>query len=313
MVEQADIALIWLTLKEGTDDFVDKTSPNVVGQRKESASVCCELLQSIEDKKKFVLFEVFTSSAGLTDHREQPHYKEWKPWIQENLGDNGRDRRQYKAHGVKGGVEAFHRDDLATGLDITLVHIACKPGTEDAFIKETLKNKAGVEANEPDAVRFDILQQVEDPTKFILFEAFKDADAVKYHKTLEHFLTWRTNVQDYMAENRRGEKVSFVPVGEKSALMKVSAKKNAGFYTKAAASFLRGTASKPPVEELVIAALGEAIEVAVAVAARLEKDGLAKMVSIRTDYPEMPSRSSQQVAPCCAHVEVTLKPVADTK
>merc|ERR1712166_1389012 len=92
-----------------------------------------------------------------------------------------------------------------------------------------------------------------------------------------------------MQDPRRGEKVHFVPVGEKNAVMRVTAKKNVGFYSRAAATFLKGSVDKPAVEELVLSGLGEAIYIAGAVATQLEKDGLAKISKISTDYPDMAS------------------------
>ena len=88
---------------------------------------------------------------------------------------DGCERHRYKVHGGKGGVESFRGGDVFNdchekSMEITLVHISCRPGTESKFVKATLKNQAGVLANEPDAIRFDILQQEDDPTKFVLFE-----------------------------------------------------------------------------------------------------------------------------------------------
>ncbi len=51
--------------------------------------------------------------------------------------------------------------------------------------------------------------------------------------------------------------------------------------------FFRGSVPKPPVDVLVLTGLGNAISTAVAAATRLEKDGLVKVTSIETGYPEV--------------------------
>jgi len=91
--------------------------------------------------------------------------------------------------------------------------------------------------------------------------------------------------------------------------MKVSNKKGTGFYIRAANSFLKGieaqeasegkgaVEAKAPVDELKISGLGEAINVAVSVAARIEADKVGTIVKVETQYPEMPGgRGCAQIA-----------------
>jgi len=95
--------------------------------------------------------------------------------------------------------------------------------------------------------------------------------------------------------------------------MKVSMKKPANFYIRSAQSFLKGVdarpaadgkdavEAKPPVEELKISGLGEAIGVAVTAAARSEADGFATITKVETEYPEMSGGHG------CAQILITLK------
>merc|ERR1719161_1425715 len=96
--------------------------------------------------------------------------------------------------------------------------------------------------------------------------------------------------------------------------MKVTAKRSAGFYAGSACSFFRGVdakpaegdkeavEAKPPVDYLRISGLGDAINVAVAAAAKVEGEGLGSIVAIQTDYPEM--EGSQRG---CAHISIDIK------
>jgi len=309
MTAAADIALIWLTVKAGKEEFVERTAVNVCASRKEADNVRFDLFSSKTegDLTTYVLFEVYKTKAAAAAHKEQSHFTEWRPWLLEHLAPDGRDRRQYIVHGGKGSVNAFRGGDLSCEMETTVVHCSCKAGTEKQFVEATLKNQAGVAANEPNALRFDILQQEEDPTKFVLFEVFKDAEAVAFHRTQKHYLDWRNEVQDMMQDPRRGEKVVLQPVGEKNAVMKLTAKKPVGFYTRAATTFIQGSGDKPAVEELELLALGDAINTAAAVASKLEKDGLAEITKISTDYPDMEARGEKQHG--CAQIQIVMKPI----
>ena len=57
---------------------------------------------------------------------------------------------------------------------------------------------------EPGVARFDVLQQRDDPTRFVLFEVYRDPEAAVAHKTTAHYLTWRDTVAPLMAEPRVG-------------------------------------------------------------------------------------------------------------
>eukprot|EP00933_Yihiella_yeosuensis_P079798 TRINITY_DN93222_c0_g1_i1.p1 TRINITY_DN93222_c0_g1~~TRINITY_DN93222_c0_g1_i1.p1 ORF type:complete len:102 (-),score=24.69 TRINITY_DN93222_c0_g1_i1:185-490(-) len=94
---------------------------------------------------------------------------------------------------------------------------------------------------------------------------------------------------------------------ETSAVMKVTAKQNVGFYMRAAASFLRGTNDKKPVEELTLTALGQAIGIVATVAGRIEKEGLATITSVKTFYADVPSGQGGESTRGCAQLQVVLK------
>ena len=85
------------------------------------------------------------------------------------------------------------------------VHVTCKPGTSEAFKVASLAN-ARNSALEPGISRFDVIQEIDDPNKFVLVEVYKDADAPARHKETEHYNVWRKEVEDMMAEPRRAVK-----------------------------------------------------------------------------------------------------------
>lgn len=82
------------------------------------------------------------------------------------------------------------------------VHVHVRPGTEAAFAAATREN-ARRSVGEPGVVRFDVLQQADDPTRFVLVEVYRtDADPAR-HKETAHYLAWRDAVEPMMAEPRR--------------------------------------------------------------------------------------------------------------
>jgi len=91
--------------------------------------------------------------------------------------------------------------------DLLCVHVfvTVKEGTQEAFKEASLAN-ARASAKEEGIARFDVVQQVDDSTKFVLVEVYKTAEAPAAHKETSHYLTWRTTVADMMAEPRHALK-----------------------------------------------------------------------------------------------------------
>ena len=86
---------------------------------------------------------------------------------------------------------------------VTLVHIRVLPEHVDAFVEATRKNHEG-SIREPGNLRFDLLRQADDPTRFVLYEIYRDAESAAAHKTTAHYLAWRDAVASWMAEPRTG-------------------------------------------------------------------------------------------------------------
>jgi quinol monooxygenase YgiN len=63
---------------------------------------------------------------------------------------------------------------------------------------------------EPGIARFDVVQQVDDPTRFVLVEVYRTADAATAHKETAHYQTWRDTVAPMMAEPRTSVKYAAV-------------------------------------------------------------------------------------------------------
>jgi autoinducer 2-degrading protein len=81
------------------------------------------------------------------------------------------------------------------------VHVHVKPEAVEAFKAASLQN-ARQSVLEPGIARFDVVQQADDPTRFVLVEAYRTSDAPAAHKATPHYAAWRDAVESLMAEPR---------------------------------------------------------------------------------------------------------------
>ena len=89
------------------------------------------------------------------------------------------------------------------------VHVHVKPESVDAFKRATVEN-ARNSVKEPGVARFDVIQQQDDPVRFILVEVYRDAAAAAAHKDTAHYAAWRDTVAGMMAEPRHAVKFTNV-------------------------------------------------------------------------------------------------------
>ncbi len=91
-------------------------------------------------------------------------------------------------------------------MHVLMVHIHVKPEYIESFKEATLANARG-SIQEPGVVRFDVLQQADDPTRFSLYEVYHAPEDHAKHRETAHYLTWRDTVTEMMAETRQAVKL----------------------------------------------------------------------------------------------------------
>jgi (4S)-4-hydroxy-5-phosphonooxypentane-2,3-dione isomerase len=89
------------------------------------------------------------------------------------------------------------------------VHVKVKPDCIDAFKEVTTRN-ARESVKEPGIARFDVMQQADDPGRFVLIEAYRSPEAATAHKATAHYAEWRDRMESLMAEPRYSVKFSGV-------------------------------------------------------------------------------------------------------
>ena len=92
---------------------------------------------------------------------------------------------------------------------VTCVHVHVKPDSVVDFIEASVQNHKG-SVKEHGNLRFDLLQRADDPTSFMIYEAFESEEAVIAHKATDHYLEWRDKVKEMMAEQRYGIKYNII-------------------------------------------------------------------------------------------------------
>jgi len=90
---------------------------------------------------------------------------------------------------------------------IVHVHVRVKAEFIDAFKEASLEN-ARHSVQEPGIARFDVMQQADDPGRFLLVEVYHSLEATTRHKETWHYATWRDKVAPMMAEPRTSVKYS---------------------------------------------------------------------------------------------------------
>ena len=88
---------------------------------------------------------------------------------------------------------------------IVHVFVRVKPQNIEDFKAASIQN-AHQSVKEPGVARFDVIQQKDEPTRFVLVEVYRTTDDPARHKETAHYQQWRDTVADMMAEPRNAIK-----------------------------------------------------------------------------------------------------------
>jgi (4S)-4-hydroxy-5-phosphonooxypentane-2,3-dione isomerase len=92
---------------------------------------------------------------------------------------------------------------------IVHVHVRVKPESVADFRQATIEN-ARSSVQEPGIARFDVVEQQDDATRFVLIEVYRSREAQAAHKETAHYAKWRDEVAGMMAEERHSVKYNDV-------------------------------------------------------------------------------------------------------
>jgi (4S)-4-hydroxy-5-phosphonooxypentane-2,3-dione isomerase len=98
---------------------------------------------------------------------------------------------------------------------VTCIYIQVKPESVKRFIEVTSENHSE-SVKESGNLRFDLIQQADDPCKFMLYEAYESEAAALNHKSTKHYFKWRELAEDMMAEPRNGVRYNIIVPKDRS-------------------------------------------------------------------------------------------------
>ncbi len=93
-----------------------------------------------------------------------------------------------------------HRFDRVSSI-VLIVDISVHPGMCNDFIA-TASNARDGALTEPGCLRFDVMENVSDPTRFALVEEWKSQEDLDNHRTTPHYKTWRSKIEKLQAMPR---------------------------------------------------------------------------------------------------------------
>ena len=96
---------------------------------------------------------------------------------------------------------------------IVHVFVHVKPDRVEDFKSASIDN-ARNSLEEPGIARFDVIQQQDDPSRFILVEVYRTADDPARHKETPHYQKWRESVEEMMMAPRQSVKYQNIFPGD---------------------------------------------------------------------------------------------------
>ena len=93
------------------------------------------------------------------------------------------------------------------------VYLHVKPEMLDSFLAATIEN-ASNSRKEAGVVRFDVIQQSDDPTRLMLIEVYRDQAAIESHRQTAHYQVWAATAPGMLAEPRSRQMYRNVDPGD---------------------------------------------------------------------------------------------------
>ncbi|MGD0121230.1 MAG: antibiotic biosynthesis monooxygenase [Candidatus Limnocylindrales bacterium] len=190
---------------EHVEDFLGAIRVNHDESRREPGNVRFDILRSVDDPALFVTYMAYRDEASARAHTSTAHLlafreevADWMVVPRENVRYDGLFPADVQDAGTGGTAPP-----RGGPMYVTMVYVHVKPEHVSDFIESIRPNHEG-SIREPGNLRFDILESVDDPTRFIAYEAYADEASAWAHKETSHYLRWRDQVAGWMAEPRQG-------------------------------------------------------------------------------------------------------------
>jgi quinol monooxygenase YgiN len=165
-----------------------------------------DIIQNGSDPTKIAFTEVYDDEAAFEAHTKQEHFTTWAAAV-EGLHDGSpkvskcrnafpNDNAQWDSN--------LGRDESFFSETLHVIHAALpvKADKVDAFIEAATLDALGSCHMEPGCLRFDLYQNIENPSELWLYEVYANEDAFTYHTKTPHIAKWRDTVADWYDGDR---------------------------------------------------------------------------------------------------------------
>lgn len=208
---EAYIAVVDVNVTQGGEEaFLTASLANARESVKEEDNCRFDILQSQENPLLFTLVEIYGSEEGPVGHKGTDHYLSWRDAVADLMA-SPRQASQWDtvfpsaSSGYRPDVILLEREE-SVYLDITHTDVDVKPGREDDFAEATIRCIKDTLKMEDSNYRFDLLRNVDDPTKFLMIQVYRKPEFTERHRRTDHFARWRDTVADMMATPRKFKK-----------------------------------------------------------------------------------------------------------
>ena len=169
-----------------------------------------DIIQDNTDPTNFAFCEIYNSKLDFDAHTTYPHFEKWRDTTKEMfevdpevsfckpvfpLGDANWD--SYNTDAV---------DDKYFSSSLHVIHVPkfIQADKVESFIESVSLDGIGSTNEEPGCLRFDVYQNIDDPSELYLYEVYVNPDAFDYHKGTPHIKKWAETVKDWYDFSRDG-------------------------------------------------------------------------------------------------------------
>jgi autoinducer 2-degrading protein len=209
--------------KDKVDDFLRESVQDAKGSvLTEPGCRRFDVIQDDQDPTMVAFTEVYDSAAAFEDHKTRPHFKTWaanvngmhdgKPYVAEcrSLFPQGETVQHSQWRAVVDPWSSYRPDAAdnahfqAGSLKVLWVPLPVKPEKVNDFIQSALGDCVGSTGEEPGCLRFDMYQDIKNPSDLFFYEVYANGPAFDYHAKTPHIAKWRDTVKDWYARERTG-------------------------------------------------------------------------------------------------------------
>ncbi len=176
-----------------------------------------DVIQDNNDPTTVAFCEVYDSAEAFEDHKTRPHFKTWaantkdmivpdQTYVAEcrSLFPQGRGPRWADPWSSSRPDAADHPHFQNGGLMVLWVPLPVKPEKVNDFILSAFGDCVGSTREEPGCLRFDMYQDMKNPSDLFFYEVYVNPAAFDYHAKTPHIAKWRDTVKDWYARERTG-------------------------------------------------------------------------------------------------------------